>query len=103
MANYLLIRRMFFLICSTVFFYSSFQTQLIAQTKVHGSVIDFNGRPLPNANVLLLKAHDSSLVKGVMTSTDGNFIIESVPAGYYVVASTYIGYKQVYTSKFQVE
>lgn len=103
MASHLLNRVMICIFYSTVMSCSFLHTELIAQTKVHGSVVDFNGTPLVNANVLLLTAKDSSLVKGVMTSADGNFIIEKLAAGNYIVATTFIGYKQVYTSPFQIE
>jgi outer membrane receptor protein involved in Fe transport len=74
----------------------------IAQSKVSGSVVDINGGSLVNANVLLLNSKDSSLVKGVMTTKDGGFSFEKVGEGSYLVTSTYIGYRQVYSSPFRI-
>lgn len=40
-----------------------------AQIKIHGIITGNNGQPLQNANVLLLKAKDSSLAKEMVTHT----------------------------------
>ena len=74
----------------------------IAQSKVSGSVVDINSAPLVNANVLLLNSKDSSLVKGVLSTKDGGFSFEKVGEGNYLVTSTYIGYRQVYSSPFRI-
>ncbi len=46
-----------------------------AQGKVSGMVVDINGQPVNNANVLLLKYKDSSLVKGSVTSKNGIYTL----------------------------
>ncbi len=45
-------------------FFSSF-----AQSRIHGKIIDSTGKPIVNANVLLLNSKDSVLVK-VMLNTE---------------------------------
>ncbi|HEV8084228.1 MAG TPA: outer membrane beta-barrel protein [Chitinophagaceae bacterium] len=74
-----------------------------AQTEIHGSVIDHNNRPVLNANILLLKNADSSLVKGMFTNEAGQFSFQNIPVGTYIVTSTYTGYSPVYTSSFEVK
>ena len=75
----------------------------MAQTEIHGSVIDHNGKFVPNANILLLKNTDSSLVKGMFTNEEGQFSFRNIPTGIYIVTSTYTGYSPVYTSSFEVK
>ena len=72
----------------------------MAQQGIYGTVVDENGKPLPNANVLLLNAKDSSLIKGVINSDKGTFLFTNYPAGKLIVTSTFTGYKQTYTSPF---
>jgi len=71
-----------------------------AQSKIHGLVVDVNGKPVPQANVLLLHAKDSSLVKGMVTTTTGFWSFNNTPAGTYIITSTFIGFKKVYTPLF---
>ncbi|MDQ3845405.1 MAG: TonB-dependent receptor, partial [Bacteroidota bacterium] len=72
------------------------------QSKVRGLVVDINGQPLMNANVLLLRSKDSSLVKGSITAKGGNYSFESIKPGNYLIASTFVGLRQVYTPAFQI-
>ena len=53
---------------------------------------------LTGANVLLLKASDSSLVKGAGAARDGSFSFENVRAGNYLVLATHIGHSNRYLS-----
>ncbi|MGH2565222.1 MAG: carboxypeptidase regulatory-like domain-containing protein, partial [Ginsengibacter sp.] len=74
----------------------------VAQSKIKGKVIDGKGNGLANANVLLLNANDSSLVKGFVTSESGNYIFDTKRPGKYLITSTYTGYNQVYTPGFTI-
>ena len=53
---------------------------------------------MTNANILLLHAKDSSLVKGFVTSKEGQFSFEKIPAGDYLIACSFTGFKQIYSS-----
>ncbi len=68
----------------------------MAQTKIVGLVMNEKMQPLTGANVLLLKASDSSLVKGSGTGKDGSFSFENVKAGNYMVLATNVGFSNVY-------
>jgi outer membrane receptor protein involved in Fe transport len=72
----------------------------VAQSKVQGTVLNNNGEPLANASVLLLNSADSSLVKGMMTAKEGRFSFDKVASGSYLVTSTFVGFKQVYSNVF---
>jgi outer membrane receptor protein involved in Fe transport len=67
-----------------------------AQTSVHGSVVNSDNQPIPGTNVFLLKAKDSSLVKGLLTSPAGRFLFEKITAGDYLVHCTVAGLKPSY-------
>jgi hypothetical protein len=70
---------------------------VIAQSTIHGTVTGSNNQPLSNANVLLLKAKDSSLVKGIITDQTGAYFFEHIAIGDYLITSTYTGLNQVFT------
>lgn len=58
---------------------------------VKGTISD-NGNPVPQATVSLLKAADSSLVKAELADDSGNYSINTIDAGNYLIAVTTIGY-----------
>ena len=67
-----------------------------AQTTINGIVTNRKGQPLPGANVLLLKATDSSLVKGSGVAKDGSFYFENIKPGNYLILSTHVGFGNLY-------
>ena len=73
---------------------------ILGQSSIHGSVLDENGKAMANANVLLLNAKDSVLIKGMITSDKGIYSFINNAKGNFIVTSTFTGYKQVYTLPF---
>ena len=71
-----------------------------AQTRLTGQVGDEQGKPLAFVNVLLLNARDSSLVKGAVATDAGLFLLEGLPSGRYVVATSAVGYPKIYSPAF---
>ncbi len=53
------------------------------------------------ANVLLLNARDSSLVKGAVSSESGVFYFENLAVGRYLLAATLVGYHKAYSPVFE--
>ena len=94
------LRRRIIVRAALTFFCSLMCCVVAAQSKVHGIVKNNNGEPLVNASVMLLNSVDSSLIKGIMTVREGKFSFDRVASGSYLVASTYVGYKQVYSQVF---
>ncbi len=74
---------------------SSFQ--LKAQ-KITGTVNDATQKPQEFASVMLMKAQDSTLIKGAITDEKGQFEIESSPNGKYYINVSVVGFKN-YSSK----
>jgi len=89
------------LVVSTIALCSQAQTN--SAGKVSGSIKDGGQQKIIDAaSVSLLKAKDSSLVKVAITDKEGNFIIENVKDGSYLVLATSIGHSKTYSSVFTV-
>lgn len=59
------------------------------QYEVTGFVKDYNTTPLPFANVFLLNALDSTLVKGSSADEKGYFQIKNIDKGLYLIKASY--------------
>jgi len=60
---------------------------------IKGTLLDAeNQKPLPYANVTLYYNSDSSLVKGVTTQMDGEFVIKNIPGAEYYMKVSFMGY-----------
>jgi iron complex outermembrane recepter protein len=63
----------------------------MSQHVIHGTITGAaDDKPLPGANVLLKETF-----KGVFTDANGNYRIENLPAGHYIIRVTYIGYEPI--------
>ena len=62
------------------------------QGTVSGTVQDAENKPVEFANVLLVKAGDSSLVKGMLSDASGAYVFEGISAGQYKVVANMLGY-----------
>lgn len=72
------------------------------QTKIFGKIADTTGKPVLYANVLLLNAKDSVLVKGTLTNESGVFVFENVGQGKYLINATHTGIQPVFSRVFEV-
>ena len=70
--------------------------------KVSGSILDEKSQPFPFVNVLLLKAKDSTLSKGLAADENGKFIFDQVDAGDYLTLVSMVGYQKIYSKIFSV-
>ncbi len=69
---------------------------------VSGLVLDEKQAAFPFVNVLLFKASDSTLAKGMTSDTDGKFAFENIEAGRYLTLVSMVGYEKVYSPVFTV-
>ena len=72
-----------------------------AQSKIHGKIVDSTGRPILNANALLLNSRDSVLVRGMLTNEEGNYSFENIVAGNYLISATHTGTNPAYSKPFE--
>ena len=93
-----IIRRSLFFVC--LLFCT--RVSVNAQSKIHGQVVDSVGKPIYQANVLLLTPKDSSLVKGIFTKEDGSYSFENIIPGKYLIASSHTGFKNSFIPIFQI-
>jgi len=61
--------------------------------EVTGSVRDMDGKPIPFANVILLKALDNTQVNGISADDSGRFNLKGIPEDVYYLQARYFGYK----------
>lgn len=64
---------------------------LCGQT-ISGKVQENNGRPVTGVNVLLLDNRDSAMIKGTVSDGAGEFVINNIPAGKYLLSASSVGY-----------
>ena len=81
-----------------------FSISLNAQStySVTGSIFDADGAPMAYANVLLLKASDSTLVKGTIATEDGKYKIDNIQSGNFLIQGSMIGYKSSNSKPFKL-
>jgi hypothetical protein len=71
-----------------------FPLSVAAQTtsgSIAGTVHDIQGKALPGASVLVLKASDSTIVKVGGTDATGAFLVDPLPEGDYLVKVSFTG------------
>ncbi|MEP0133347.1 MAG: outer membrane beta-barrel family protein [Eudoraea sp.] len=77
-----------------LFFLGILPLAMASQTfEVTGSVKDSEGKPLPFANVILLKALDNTQVNGISADEEGRFTLKGIPEDVYYLQANYFGYK----------
>ena len=91
--------RLIFLLAAIILINTTSKTQSSIRGKVHSST----GKPVAGANVLLLNAKDSVLVKGVISTEDGNYSFTNIVPGSYIIGSSFTGFKQSYTPAFSIK
>ena len=83
------------LACAAAFLGMAAPTHAQQQYEARGAVADTSGTGLPNAMVVALAREDSTLVKYTLSNRDGNFSLNELPAGDYILQVTLIGYQTV--------
>lgn len=78
------------------------QAQSIPPAKVSGQVLQEGNKPVEFATITLLKAKDSSLVKGAIADLNGRYEIEA-KEGRYLVAAAYVGMTKTYSKPFELK
>lgn len=60
-----------------------------------GRILSENAEPIPMANILLLNASDSSLVKGGVSETDGSFSVRPLANNTYLLQVQMLGFQKI--------
>ncbi|CAN5885735.1 outer membrane beta-barrel family protein [soil metagenome] len=77
-------------------------SNVFSQYSISGKVVDTAAKPLVNANILLLRPNDSSMVKGTVSNAAGAFNFTDIEAGTYLVNTSNTGFKSIYISSVQL-
>jgi outer membrane receptor protein involved in Fe transport len=77
--------------------------QVNGQSRVSGKVLSDDGNPLSFANVILLQAGDSSMVKGEVASAEGSYAFKEIGRGHFMILTSMVGYQKTYSSVFTVQ
>lgn len=86
----------------TVLFTCSSMAVLGQNGSLKGSITDKTGKIVEFATVTLLKSQDSTLVKGAVADANGNFEIEQVKYGSYLLGISQIGFAKYYSPVFNL-
>src|SRR5687767_12200301 len=70
--------------------------------KVSGTLTDENGGALPYSTVLVLRSTDSTLQKGGLTDSLGNFDLQFSDTGSFMITVDVPGYLRYYSPTFQL-
>ncbi len=70
---------------------------------ISGKVVNDDGKPVPSASIALYSAKDSSLIKAIVNSTDGEFEIKNLRPGKYFLVVTSVGYKPGGSKNFELK
>jgi outer membrane receptor protein involved in Fe transport len=78
------------------------QAPKIAPVTITGNLQNEQGKPMDYATVTLLRAKDSSVVKGTLSNDAGKYTLDHIAAGSYIIAATNMGYQKSFSPAFEV-
>lgn len=76
---------------------------LQAQNNITGKIVNAEAKPLANVNVLLLAASDSTLIKGEITNSSGQFNFNNILDGNYLVSCSFSGFETTYSAEINTK
>lgn len=68
-------------------------------SSLEGQLADPGNQPLIGAFTVVLNPADSSVVKGGSSNADGNFRIENIPDGNYIIRFSYVGFDDLFMTR----
>ena len=89
-------------------FVSLFFTLLIAgstfsQCQLSGKITDASKAPVPFAALALLNSADSSIYKGALADEKGNYCLNGIKSGVYVLKASAVGFVNTFSEKIQYD
>lgn len=88
-------------------FYWFNATVVRAQQPVKGTItgqcVDQTDKPLPFSTMLLVRANDSTLVKGAIADAEGTYLFENISAGQYRLSAQQVGYTKQHSEPLLVD
>lgn len=96
-------KHIFTLIYTLLFMLACTVTAFSQTSKVTGSLKDVAEKPVEFATVSLLRAADSTIVKGAVSNEKGNYAFDNIAKGNYVIKATSVGYNAGKSAVFSVD
>ncbi|PAW92858.1 hypothetical protein CKK33_04880 [Mucilaginibacter sp. MD40] len=78
------------------------QTTSPPRATITGTFVNDQTKPVDYATVTLLRAKDSTVVKGTLTNDAGRYIFDKITEGKYIIKGTSVGYQPAFTAAFDV-
>ena len=78
-----------------MFVVALFAVMAMEAAVVKGRIVDANKVALDFVNVVVTSKSDNSVVYGAISDEKGNFVVEGVPAGDYLLEVKFVGYQSV--------
>ncbi|MGZ4117729.1 MAG: TonB-dependent receptor domain-containing protein [Bacteroidia bacterium] len=75
----------------------------LSGSAIKGNVIDEEKKPLEYVVVTLLKAEDSTLQTGMLTSSDGKFFFGGLKTGNYIITLSFTGFDKKWIGPFSLK
>jgi hypothetical protein len=69
---------------------------------VTGKLVNEQSKPMDYATISLLKAKDSTVVKGTLTTDAGTYTFENIKPGDYIIKATNVGYFKAASAAFTI-
>ena len=79
------------------------QISIAQHTTIKGIILDNASTPVEYANVMLLQAADSTLYKGGLTETGGQYQFDAIEAGSYIIHTSMVGFGEVYSAVLKAD
>ncbi|TSJ43273.1 TonB-dependent receptor [Mucilaginibacter corticis] len=73
-----------------------------SQATINGKLLNEQGAIVDYASVSLLKAKDSTIVKGTLTNDNGAYVFDNIKPGSYIIKATNVGYATTTSAVFSV-
>jgi iron complex outermembrane recepter protein len=69
---------------------------------ISGSLKGADGKPVDFATVSIIRAKDTAIVKGTLSTETGAYVFDHIPAGIYLVKASSVGYQTTMSGKFSI-
>ncbi|MEZ0483874.1 outer membrane beta-barrel protein [Fibrella aquatica] len=96
-------RLLILLIVISCFTITLAQAQQPVRGSITGQCLDQTDKALPFSTMLLLKAGDSTLVKGAIADAEGTYLFDNIAIGTYRLAAQQVGYAKSYSAPFVID
>src|SRR5712672_2202566 len=73
------------------------------QGSVTGSIMDTTGKGLPDVSIGLVRASDSSLIKGVISNAEGKYTFSNISKGSYRICASLLEHKDAWSAPFSLD